>query len=61
MRSWNVGGYINRFLMIPPEYIEREFLKKNDKTFKEKSESLCNLPKSVGMLNLSELSNNQIN
>ncbi len=24
MRSWSVDGYINRFLMIPPQYIHRE-------------------------------------
>jgi len=23
MRGWDIGGYINRFLMIPPQYIKR--------------------------------------
>jgi uroporphyrinogen-III decarboxylase len=34
MRSWSVGGYINRFLMIPPEHIKREIVALDVDTFR---------------------------
>jgi uroporphyrinogen-III decarboxylase len=33
MVSWNIGEHINRFLMIPPEYIKREVKQIDEDTF----------------------------
>lgn len=34
MRSWSVDGYINRYLMIPPQYIHRETVPLDKNTFR---------------------------